>query len=188
MERLSYLGGCSISWTPNVDAVTRTMIIIIITIKITPLGPWVMPSIYLHIFLHGVWLHVCSWSSRYQPRVFCSCGPVLYRAPFCCQTMRLSASRNCSRILLRSHHLVTFLTPSTFVSRAPKSKRPFILSCSLVSCCNGRRYSNNDYEFAIAIGQVLQFLDNWAWSKGRQPTPHNRKYNFFLLHRLTPAP
>ena len=56
-------------------------------------------------------------------RVFCSCGPVLYWA-FCCQTMRSSASRNCSRILLRSHHLVTFSTPSTFVSRTPKSKRP----------------------------------------------------------------
>jgi hypothetical protein len=24
-------------------------------------------SIYLHVFLHGVWLRVCSWSSRYQP-------------------------------------------------------------------------------------------------------------------------
>jgi len=75
-------------------------------------------------------------------RVFCSCGPVLYRALFCCQTMRSSASRNCSRILLRSHHLVTFLTPSAFVSRdcrVPKSKRPFILSCSLVSWCNGQK-------------------------------------------------
>ena len=53
--------------------------------------------------------------------------------------MRSSASWNCSRILLRSHHLVTFLTPSTFVSRAPKSKRPFILSCSLASWCNGQK-------------------------------------------------
>ena len=67
-------------------------------------------------------------------RVFCSCGPALCWAPFCCQTMRSSASRNCSRILLRSHHLVTFLTPSAFVCRVPKSKRPFIL---IVPLCLG---------------------------------------------------
>jgi len=34
---------------------------------ITPLGPWAVRSIYLHVFLHGVWLRVYSWSSRYQP-------------------------------------------------------------------------------------------------------------------------
>jgi hypothetical protein len=32
----------------------------IIIIMITPLGPWAVRSIYLHVFLHGVWLRVYS--------------------------------------------------------------------------------------------------------------------------------
>ena len=125
---LSFLGNWGSLQAPMNFRLNRILTIIII-IMITPLGPRAVRSIYLHIFLHGVWLRVCSWSSRYQPLGCFALVGQLYTEPR--SAVRLWG-RPRAGIARGSSLVATTWWPSwrplLLLSRAPKSKRPPFMS------------------------------------------------------------